>query len=113
MIRIDHPDLPFEEFEYTLGENNDNFQAEWASLRSVSFKNALLELSGRTDETTVPDLKCHFSGELKDDSKLPWIKFKMEREYYVKSIKIFNIKNGIDKSGLEGARFYVGDNFCA
>jgi hypothetical protein len=77
LIRIDYPNLTSEEFEYKLGLNNAYFEAEWASLRSVSFESATLELSGRTDEKTVPELKCHFSGELTDDSKLPWIKFKM------------------------------------
>lgn len=65
-----------------------------------------------TDEDEIPELKCHFSGEMKDDSKLPWIKFNLEKEYYVKSIKIFNIRNGINTSGLEGSSFYVGETFC-
>ena len=66
-----------------------------------------------SDEESVPDLRCHFAGELTDDNNLPWIKFNLERDYYVKSIKVFNLKNGYEKSNLEGARFYVGETFCA
>ena len=66
-----------------------------------------------SDGDSVPDLRCHFAGELTNDSNLPWIKFNLGRDYYVKSIKIFNLKNGFENSNLEGAKIYVGDILCA
>ena len=44
---------------------------------------------------------------------MPWIKFEFDQVYFVKSIKIFNMKNGFEKSNLEGSKFFVGENLCA
>jgi len=109
-IKIEHPDIQYQDIEYRLGLNNGQFGANYASLRSVSPESAVAELS---DLESIPDLRCHFAGELTDDTSLPWIKFNLERDYYVRSLKIFNMKNGYQKSNLEGARFYVGETLCA
>ena len=91
-----------------MGENTDEFGANYASVKSISPEIALLELS---DQETIPDLRCHFSGS--DQIELPWIKFEFDQVYFVKSIKIFNMKNGFEKSNLEGSKIYVGENLCA
>ena len=109
-IKIEHPDIQYQDIEYRLGLNNGQFGANYASLRSVSPESAVAELS---DLESIPDFRCHFSGELTDDTNLPWIKFNLERDYFVRSLKIFNIQNGHEKSNLEGARFYVGETLCA
>jgi hypothetical protein len=38
---------------------------------------------------------------------------KFDKEYAVKSIKIFNIKNGAVSSNFEGASIYIGDTICS
>ena len=96
------------DFQYQLGQNTEKFGANSASLRSVRIENALLELS---DQESIPDLRCHFSGFL--EYGYTWIKFNLGGEYYVKSIKLFNMKNGHAKSNLEGAWIYVGEILCA
>lgn len=62
-IKIEHPSKDFDDIEYRLGLNNGQFGANYASLRSVSPESAMLELS---DLEAVPDLRCHFAGELSD-----------------------------------------------
>ena len=44
-VEIKHPELSYDSFQYTLGENGPNFGANYASVKSISPEMALLELS--------------------------------------------------------------------
>ena len=102
-LEIDLPDS--DPFQYILGENTEFFGANYASVKSISPELAIQEISG---QNSIPDLRCHFSG-----GESPWIKFIFDKPYFIKSIKLFNMKNGFEKSNLEGAKFFVGEKLCA
>jgi hypothetical protein len=73
----------------------------------MTFKNAIQEMVG---ERKPPNLNCHFSG---DYQKNPSWTMNFDKEYAVKSIKIFNMKNGAVSSNFEGASIYIGDTICS
>ena len=61
-------------------------------------------------ERQEPDLKCHFSA---DYNEAPWWKINFKEEYAVKSVKVFNLKNGASSSNIADSTIYVGETICA
>ena len=57
-----------------------------------------------------PELECNFSSSL---SSPPTWTMNFDEVYAVKSITLFNIKNGALQSNLDGSTLYVGDVECA
>ena len=87
-----------------LDDINWNFNNNRGKL---TFKIATLEIMDQSFET--PKLKCHFST---DYASKPWWQMKLDQEFMVRSVKVFNLQNGAQSSNLEGATIFVGDTIC-
>ena len=82
------------------------------SLNHVNIKGELTPKLGIQEMygSLTPQMQCNYSTSL---SSPPTWTMNFDKEYSVKSVKLFNIRNGALKSNLEDSTIYVGNVECA